>query len=243
MAGSVSHRLEVTEDFDMAIKLRRSFDPKSYLAKVGKGRRIDEHCKGQIVYSQGDRADAVYYLKSGKVKSTIVANNGKEAIVAIIGPQEFFGESCLAGHARRMSTVETLVSSVVARMEKKAIRRIILQQPTFVDMLIARLLDRTVRIEADLADQLCNSSEKRLARLLLLLANFGNKAKQKRKIARISQETLAAMIGTTRSRVSFFMNKFRKLGLIDYNGDSGGGIEVHSLLLDDFLHEQPQTKA
>jgi CRP-like cAMP-binding protein len=226
----------------MAIKLRRSFNSKS-LAKVGKGLSIDEHSKGQIVFSQGDRADAVFYLKSGKVKSTIVAKNGKEAIVAIIGPQEFFGESCLARHPRRMSTVETLVGSVVARMEKKAIRRMIHQQPAFADMLIGRLLDRTVRIEADLADHLCNSSEKRLARLLLLLANFGKKAKQKRKIARISQETLASMIGTTRSRVSFFMNKFRKQGLVDYNGDSEDGIEVHSSLLDAILHEQPQTEA
>ena len=222
----------------MAVKRRPSFNPKSFLAKVGEGRSIGKYGKDQIVFSQGDPADAVFYIQKGKVKVTVVSEQGKEAVVAILGPNEFFGEGCLAGQAQRIATVTTMTDSVIVRLEKAAIVGVIHQEPAFSEMFIAHLLGRTIRVEADLVDQLFNSSEKRLARLLLLLANFGKEGKPEPIIAKISQETLAEMIGTTRSRVSFFMNKFRKLGFIDYNG----GIEVHSSLLNVVLHDQPQIK-
>ena len=198
----------------MATKRRPSFDPKSFLAKVGEGRSIGKYRKDQIVFSQGDPADAVFYIQKGKVKVTVVSEQGKEAVVAILGTNEFFGEGCLAGQAQRIATVATMTDSVIVRLEKAAIVRVIQQEPAFSEMFIAHLLARTIRVEADLVDQLFNSSEKRLARLLLLLANFGKEGKPEPIIAKISQETLAEMIGTTRSRVSFFMNKFRKLGFI-----------------------------
>ena len=220
----------------MAIKRRASFNPKSFLAKVGEGRSIGTYRKDQIVFSQGDPADAVFYVQKGKVKVTVVSEQGKEAVVAILGTNEFFGEGCLAGQARRIATVAAMTDSVIVRLEKAAIIRVIHQERAFSEMFIAHLLGRTIRVEADLVDQLFNSSEKRLARLLLLLANFGKEDKPEPLIAKISQETLAEMIGTTRSRVSFFMNKFRKLGFIHYNG---GGIEVHSSLLNVVLHDEP----
>jgi CRP-like cAMP-binding protein len=220
----------------MVIKRRPSFDPKSFLAKVGEGRSIGEYHKDQIVFSQGDPADAVFYIQSGKVKVTVVSEQGKEAVVAMLGTNDFFGEGCLAGQAQRIATVATMTDSVIVRLEKAAIVRVIHQQPAFSGMFIAHLLARAIRVEADLVDQLFNSSEKRLARLLLLLANFGKDEKPEPILAKISQETLADMIGTTRSRVSFFMNKFRKLGLIDYNGS----IEIHSSLLNVVLRDQPQ---
>ena len=219
----------------MAIKRRPSFDPKSFLAKVGEGRSIGGYRKDQIVFSQGDPADAVFYIESGKVKVTVVSEQGKEAVVAMLGTNDFFGEGCLAGQAQRIATVVTMTDSVIVRLEKAAIVRVIHQEPAFSEMFIAHLLARAIRVEADLVDQLFNSSEKRLARLLLLLANFGKEEKPEPILAKISQETLAEMIGTTRSRVSFFMNKFRKLGLIDYNGS----IEVHSSLLNVVLHDEP----
>ena len=219
----------------MAINRRPSFNPKSFLAKGGEGRRIDTYRKDQIVFSQVDRADAAFYIRSGKVKLTVVSEQGKEAVVAMLGTNDFFGEGCLAGQAQRIATVATMTDSVIVRLEKAAIVRVIQQEPAFSEMFIAHLLSRAVRVEADLVDQLFNSSEKRLARLLLLLANFGKEEKPEPILAKISQETLADMIGTTRSRVSFFMNKFRKLGLIDYNGS----IEVHSSLLNVVLHEEP----
>ena len=222
----------------MTIKRRALFDPKSFLAKVGEGRSIGTYCKDRIVFSQGDPADAVFYIQKGKVKVTVVSEQGKEAVVAILEANEFFGEGCLAGQAKRIATVTTMTESVIVRLEKAAILRVIHQEPAFAELFIAHLLDRTIRVEADLVDQLFNSSEKRLARLLLLLAHFGKEDKPEPIIAKISQETLAEMIGTTRSRVSFFMNKFRKLGLIQYNG----GIEVHSSLLNVVLHDQPQIK-
>ena len=194
--------------------------------------------KDQIVFSQGDPADAVFYIQKGKVKVTVVSEQGKEAVVAILGTNEFFGEGCLAGQPRRIATVAAMTDSIIMRLEKAAIVRVIHEEPAFSEMFIAHLLARTIRVEADLVDQLFNSSEKRLARLLLLLANFGKEGKPEPIIAKISQETLAEMIGTTRSRVSFFMNKFRKLGFIDYNG----GIEVHSSLLNVVLHDQPEIK-
>ena len=223
----------------MAIKCKVAFDPKSFLAKVGEGRSIGKYHKDQIVFSQGDPADAVFFLQNGKVKLTVVSEQGKEAVVAIHGTNEFFGEGCLTSQARRMATVATLTESVIVRLEKAAIFRVIHQEPAFAEMFIAHLLGRTIRVEADLVDQLFNSSEKRLARLLLVLANFGKEEKPEPMIAKISQETLAEMIGTTRSRVSFFMNKFRRLGFIDYNC---GGLEVHSSLLNLVLHEEPHIE-
>ena len=217
---------------------RPSFDPKSFLAKVGEGRSIGEYREDQIVFSQGDPADAVFYIQKGKVKVTVVSEQGKEAVVAILETNEFFGEGCLAGQAKRIATVATMTKSVIVRLEKAAIVRVIHQEPAFSEMFIAHLLGRTIRVEADLVDQLFNSSEKRLARMLLLLANFGKESKPEPLIAKISQETLAEMIGTTRSRVSFFMNKFRKLGFIDYNGH----IEVHSSLLNVVLHDEPHIE-
>jgi len=205
---------------------------------VGEGRSIGEYHKDAIVFSQGDPADAVFYIQSGKVRVSVVSEQGKEAVVAMLGTNDFFGEGCLAGQAQRIATVATLMDSVIVRLEKAAIVGVIHQEPAFSGMFIAHLLARAIRVEADLVDQLFNSSEKRLARLLLLLANFGKDEKPEPILAKISQETLADMIGTTRSRVSFFMNKFRKLGFIDYNGC----IEVHSSLLNVVLHEEPHIR-
>jgi len=223
----------------MVTKLKQPFSPKSFLAKVGEGRSIGRYGKDEVVFAQGEPADAVFYIQKGKVKVSVVSEQGKEAVVAILGPDEFFGEASLAGQEQRIATVVAMTDSVIARLEKSAIIRVIHQEPAFSEMFIAHLLGRTIRAEADLVDQLFNSSEKRLARLLLLLANFGKEGKPEPVIAKISQETLAEMIGTTRSRVSFFMNKFRKLGFIDYNG----GIAVHSSLLNVVLHDQPQMKS
>jgi len=222
----------------MPIKRPASFNPKIFLAKVGEGRSIRTYRKNEIVFSQGDPANEVFYIQKGKVKVTVISEQGKEAVVAILEGDEFFGEGCLAGQAQRISTVAALNESVIVQLEKAAIVRVIHEEPAFSEMFIAHILGRTIRVEADLVDQLFNSSEKRLARLLLLLANFGKDGKPEPIMAKISQETLAEMIGTTRSRVSFFMNKFRKLGFIHNNG----GIEVHSSLLNAVLHDQPQIK-
>ncbi len=219
----------------MAAKIPAPFSPKTFLAKIGEGRSIATYKKGEVVFSQGDPANAVFYVQKGKVKVTVVSEQGKEAVIAILATNDFVGEGCLAGQALRIATVAALTDSVVVRLDKAAILRVIHQEPEFSEMFIAHLLSWSVRVEADLVDQLFNSSEKRLARLLLLLANFGKETQPEPVIAKISQETLAEMIGTTRSRVSFFMNKFRKLGFIDYNG----GIEVHSSLLSVVLHDQP----
>ena len=217
----------------MAAK-RRPFDPKSVLAKVGDGRTIAKYRKGQVVFAQGDPADAVFYIQKGKVKITVVSDRGKEAVIAILGPDEFCGEGCLAGQPRRMATVAEMTDGTIMRLEKTSIIHVLQQEPGFSEIFISHLLARTIRVEEDLVDQLFNSSEKRLARLLLLLANFGNEGRPEPIIAELSQETLADMIGTTRSRVSFFMNKFRRLGFIDYNGR---GLEVHSSLLNVVLHD------
>jgi CRP/FNR family transcriptional regulator, cyclic AMP receptor protein len=233
-----SQWLGARQVYVMATKRRRSFDTKSFLARVGEGQSIGKYRKGQIVFSQGDAGDAVFYIQKGKAKVTVVSEQGKEAVIAILGTDEFFGEGCLAGQVQRIATVTAMADSVIARLEKSAIIQVIHQEPKFSEMFIAHLLGRAIRVEADLVDQLFNSSEKRLARLLLLLANFGKEGTPEPMIAKISQETLAEMIGTTRSRVSFFMNKFRKLGFIDYNG----GIEVHSSLLNVVLHDQPPIK-
>ena len=222
----------------MAIKRKPSFDPNFFLAKVGEGRSIGKYRKDQIVFSQGDPADAVFYVQKGKVKVTVVSEQGKEAVVALLGPDDFFGEGCMAGQPRRIATVATMTECAIMRLEKAAIVRVIHDEPAFSEVFIAHLLARSIRVEEDLIDQLFNSSEKRLARLLLLLANFGKEGRPEPVIARISQETLAEMIGTTRSRVSFFMNKFRKLGFIEYNGK----LEIHNSLLNVVLHDKPEIK-
>jgi CRP-like cAMP-binding protein len=222
----------------MAAKAKTSFDPKEFLSKIGDGRAIAKYRKDDVVFSQGDPADAVFYLQKGKVKLVVISPQGKEAVVAILGANDFFGEGCLGGQKTRISTVVAMGDATIVRLKKSAIVDVIHREPAFSEMFIAHLLSRSIRVEADLVDQLFNSSEKRLARLLLLLANFGKEGKPEPLIAKISQETLAEMIGTTRSRVSFFMNKFRKLGLIEYNG----GITVHSALLDVVLRDEPESK-
>lgn len=213
------------------------FDAEALLAKVDGGRSISRYDKDQAVFQQGDAADAVFYIQSGKVKLTVVSEQGKEAVIALLSGRDFFGEGCLTAQTRRMSTATTLSSATIVRLEKAAMLALIQEEPALSEFFIAHLLDRAIRVEADLVDQLFNSSEKRLARVLLLLANFGKEGKPEPMIAKISQETLAQMIGTTRARVSFFMNKFRRLGFIDYNG----GIEVHSSLLNVVLHDQPNS--
>jgi len=221
----------------MVQKLARSFDPKAFLAKIGDGRRISKYRKDQIVFSQGDAADTVFYIQNGKVKLTVVSEQGKEAIVAFLGPDEFFGEACLVGQELRIASATTMTASVIAGLKKPAIVKIIHKESAFSEMFIAHLLGRSIRVEADLVDQLFNSSERRLARLLLVLANFGKEEAPEPMIAKMSQETLAEMIGTTQSRVSFFMNKFRNLGFISYGAGVDGQIEVHSSLLNCVLHE------
>jgi CRP/FNR family transcriptional regulator, cyclic AMP receptor protein len=214
------------------------FDPKAFLSKVDGGRTISDYRKDQIVYGQGDPADCVFFIQSGKVKKTVVSEQGKEAVVALLGTGDFFGEGCLAGESLRLATVSAMTKCVIVRISKEDVTRVIHEEPAFAELFISHLLARNSRVEEDLVDQLFNSSEKRLARTLLLLANFGKEGRPEPIIAKISQETLAEMIGTTRSRVSFFMNRFRELGLIDYNGQ----IEVHSSLLNVVLHDQPQIK-
>jgi CRP-like cAMP-binding protein len=219
-------------------KAKLPFDPKLFLAKVNGGRSISDYRKDQIVFRQGDPSDAVFYIQSGKAKKTVVSEQGKEAVVALLDAGDFFGEGCLAGEALRLSTVSALTKCVIARISKADITQVIHEEPAFAELFISHLLARNSRVEEDLVDQLFNSSEKRLARVLLLLANFGKEGRPEPVIAKISQETLAEMIGTTRSRVSHFMNKFREFGLIDYNGH----IEVHSSLLNVVLHDQPQLR-
>jgi CRP/FNR family transcriptional regulator, cyclic AMP receptor protein len=222
----------------MAVKAVALFDPKSFLAHVGAGRSTRSYLKDQVVFSQDERAHAVFYIRKGRVKITVVSQHGKEAVIALLGPDDFFGEGCLAGQSRCIATAKTMVASTIVRVEKTAIVRLIHDEPAFSEMFIAHLLARSIRIEQDLIDQLFNSSEKRLARLLLLLAKYGEDGQAEPLLVKISQETLAEMIGTTRARVSFFMNKFRKLGFIDYNGR----IEVHRSLLNVILEDKRQIR-
>lgn len=210
------------------------FDPHVFLTKLMAGKTFQEYQRDESVFSQGDTADAVFYIQSGKVKLTVVSKSGKEAVVAILTEASFFGEGCLAGQAVRMATASTVQRSSILRVAKPVMINLLHQEPEFAERFLAYLLSRNIRMEADLVDHLFNSSEKRLARLLLLLANFGQESKPIPVIAKISQETLAEMIGTTRSRVSFFMNRFRELGFIDYNG---GGMHVHSSLVSVVLHD------
>jgi CRP-like cAMP-binding protein len=219
-------------------KKAKPFTPTAFLTKAGGGKTISRYQIDQPVFLQGDTADSVFYIQSGKVKVTVVSEQGKEAVVAILGPNEFCGEGCLAGQLRRMGTATAMMESEIMRLAKRAMIRVLHEEPAFSEMFVAYLLARTIRVEEDLVDQLFNSSEKRLARALLLLANFGKEGRPEPIIAKISQQTLAEMIGTTRPRVSQFMNKFRKLGFIDYNGH----LEVHSSLLSVVLHDQPEIK-
>src|SRR6202521_4278322 len=222
----------------MKRKGKLPFDPKRFLAKVGGGKTISKYWKDQVVFLQGEVADAVYYIQQGKIKLTVVSEQGKEAVVAILGAGHFFGEGCLNGHPLRIATTRAIDECVVTRLEKATMIATIHSKPEFSELFMSYLLTRNSRIEEDLIDQLLNSSENPLARLLLLLANFGKEGRPEPIVGKFSQETLAEMIGTTRARVSFFMNKFRKLGFIEYNGK----LEVHNSLLNVVLHDTPQIK-
>ena len=215
----------------------RRFDPVRFLETAAKGRIISSHQKKQIIFAQGDLADAVIYIKKGKVKVTVVSKQGKEAVVAILGADEFLGEGCLIGQPKRLATAMAMTECSIMQVEKTAILRVLKDETAFSQMFVSHILARSARVEEDLVDQLFNSTEKRLARVLLLLANFGKEGRPEPITAKISQETLAEMIGTTRSRVSHFMNKFRDLGFIAYNGH----LEVHSSLMSIFLTDEPRT--
>lgn len=223
----------------MAIeRIKNAFDPLAFLAKVGTGKTISVYRKDQIIFSQGEVADTIFYLQKGGVKIVVLSDQGKEAVVGILEPGQFFGEGCMNGHSLRIATSTATEESLITSISKSAMIAVLHDEPKFSELFVAYLLTRNSRVEDDLIDQLFNSSEKRLARLLLLLAKFGKEGSPTPISPNISQETLAEMIGTTRSRVSFFMNKFRKLGLISYNGK----IEVHNSLLDAVLREKPQLQ-
>jgi CRP/FNR family transcriptional regulator, cyclic AMP receptor protein len=217
----------------MARKQPPQLDPKVFLQKVGHGKSLLQTGKRQLIFSQGDAADAVFYVQTGQVKLTVLSEQGKEAIIAMLEPGSFFGEGCLAGHQVCMATATAVKYSSVVRIDKQTMIRALHDDPSFSELFLAFLLSRNIRIQADLVDQLFNSSEKRLARVLLLMAHLGKEGKSEAIIPKISQEQLAEMVGTTRSRVSFFMNKFRKLGFLEYNG----GVHVHSSLLSVVLHD------
>jgi CRP-like cAMP-binding protein len=212
------------------------FDPEVFLAKADGGRTVSTYLKDQVVFLQGDPADAVFFIQKGKVKISVLSEQGKEAVVAVLGSHQFCGEGCLAGQPLRMATATAMSDCQIMRIEKISMVQVLKDEPLFSEAFVEHLLKRAIRIEEDLVDQLFNSSEKRLARALLLLANFGKEGRPEPIIAKVSQETLAEMVGTTRARVSHFMNKFRRLGFIDYNGT----IEVHSSLLGVVLHETPR---
>jgi CRP/FNR family cyclic AMP-dependent transcriptional regulator len=211
-----------------------AFDPKAFLTRIEDGKTTQHYQSKQVVFSQGDAADAVFYMQSGKVKLTVVSARGKEAVIGVVEPASFFGEGCLAAQPLRVSTATAIEPCSILRVSKRTMVRSLRREPEFAELFITYLLSRNVRIEEDLVDQLFNSCEKRLARILLLLAHYGEKAKPQSVIPKVSQETLAAMVGTTRSRVSFFMNRFRKLDLIDY---SNRGLQVHSGLLTILLRD------
>ena len=212
-----------------------TFDPQRFLAKVGVGKTISTYQKDQVIFSQGEAADTVFYIQKGRTKVVVLSDHGKEAVVGILESGQFFGEGCLNGHELRIATTTAMEECLITAITKSAMIAVLHDEPRFSELFLAYLLTRNSRVEADLIDQLFNSSEKRLARLLLLLANFGKEGNPTLISPNISQETLAEMIGTTRSRVSFFMNKFRKLGFISYNGK----IEVHRSLLNAVLYEKP----
>lgn len=214
-----------------------TFDPAVFLATAAAGRDISKHSKNEVIFAQGDEADAIFYIREGKVKVAVVSKDGKEAVVALLGPDEFVGEGCLVGQPKRLATASAMTECETMRVTKAEIQRLLRDEPAFSQMFVSHILTRNARIEEDLVDQLFNSTEKRLARLLLLLANFGKEGRTEPIPAKISQETLAEMIGTTRSRVSHFMNKFRRMGFIHYNGR----LEVHNSLVSVLLADQART--
>ena len=220
-----------------ATKKNHQFDPDTFLATIGDGRKILAVPRKQVIFAQGDDADSVFYVQSGKVRLTVVSQAGKEATIAIVGERNFFGEGALAGQLLRMGSASAITDCELTRVDKKAMMEALHREHAFSDMFVAYLLARNIRYEEDLVDQLFNSSEKRLARVLLLLAHFGKEGIPETVVPKISQETLAAMVGTTRSRVSFFMNRFRKLGFIHYAGGAEGALQVHSSLLNVVLHD------
>ena len=218
----------------MAFQQTAPFSPKVFLSKIGNGKTILKVPKNQSIFLQGDASDAVFYIQQGKIKLTVVSPKGKEAVIAVLEPAHFFGEGCLTGQPLRMATAKSMEGSTLVRIEKSAMTRALREEPAFSDLFIAYLLSRNIRVEEDLVDHIFHSSEKRLARILLLLAHYGDERYNvDLLIPKISQETLADMVGTTRSRVSFFMNKFRKLGFIEYKG----GLKIHSSLLNIVLHD------
>ena len=221
----------------VAAKKNGGFDPNTFLATIGDGRKILSIPKKQVIFAQGDEADAVFYVQKGKVRLTVVSKIGKEATIAIVSEGNFFGEGSLAGQLLRMGSASAMTDCELLRVEKKTMMNALHREPAFSEMFVAYLLARNIRFEEDLVDQLFNSSEKRLARVLLLLAHFGKEGIPETVVPRISQETLAEMVGTTRSRVSFFMNRFRKLGFIHYSGGEDGGLQVHSSLLNVILYD------
>lgn len=219
-------------------KANPPFDPKEFLANVGEGKTILKFGKGDVIFAQGDEANTIFYIQKGRVKVVVISEQGKEAVVGILEPAQFFGEGCMNGHSVRIATTTAMEACLITVITKRAMLAALHDQPKFSELFMSYLLTRNSRVEEDLIDQLFNSSEKRLARLLLLLANFGKGGSPQQISPNISQETLAEMIGTTRSRVSFFMNKFRKLGLINYNGK----IEVNSSLLNAVLYDKPEIQ-
>jgi CRP-like cAMP-binding protein len=222
------------EAMHMALQQSAPFNPKSFLSKVGNGKTILKFLRNQSIFSQGDASDAVFYIQQGKIKLTVVSSKGKEAVIAVLEPTHFFGEGCLTGPPLRMATAKAMEGSTLVRIEKGAMTRVLHEEPAFSELFMAYLLNRNIRIEEDLVDHIFHSSEKRLARILLLLAHYGDESyNADLLIPKISQETLADMVGTTRSRVSFFMNKFRKLGFIE----TKGGFKIHSSLLNIVLQD------
>jgi CRP/FNR family cyclic AMP-dependent transcriptional regulator len=219
----------------VAAKKLKQFDPKTFLSTIERGRKIVAFPKKQTIFTQGDPSDSVFYIQEGKVKLTVVAKNGKEATIGILNEGSFFGEGCLTGQPLRLSSATAMTDCSVMRIDKKSMIEVLSREHAFSDMFVAYLLARNIRYEEDLVDQLFNSSEKRLARILLLLAHFGKEGVPETVIPKMSQETLAEMVGTTRSRVSFFMNRFRKLGFIDYHASDA--LQVHSSLLNVVLHD------
>jgi CRP/FNR family cyclic AMP-dependent transcriptional regulator len=217
-----------------AVKKEESFDPRKFLATIGEGRKVVTYVRKDTIFKQGDAADAVFYIQEGKVSLSVVSKSGKEATLGILSEGDFFGEGSLAGQRLRMGSASAMTDCEILRIDKKAMMLALHREHAFSDLFVAYLLARNIRYEEDLVDQLFNSSEKRLARLLLLLAHFGKESAPAAAIPKMSQETLAEMIGTTRSRVSFFMNRFRKMGFINYDGD---GMQVHSSLLNIVLHD------
>jgi CRP/FNR family transcriptional regulator, cyclic AMP receptor protein len=219
----------------VAASKKLKFDPKTFLSTINGGRKIEGFSKKQTIFAQGDSSDAVFYIQEGKVKLTVVSQIGKEATIGILNEGDFFGEGCLTGQQLRLCSATAMTDCSVMKIDKKSMIKVLHEEHTFSDMFVAYLLTRNIRYEEDLVDQLFNSSEKRLARILLLLAHFGKEGRQEVAIPKLSQEALAEMVGTTRSRVSFFMNRFRKLGFIDYH--AGDELQVHSSLLNVVLHD------